>query len=410
MGLGLRAAFAAGLAAGFLTGCAPERLDAPRYMPMAATRAAPPVPRAGPALAGPGVSSLANLPGWAEEDHVAALAAFQAGCTASGKPQMRATCARARALGSLAEPAARAFLEASFRPIILPGPGLLTGYFAPEYPARTTPDALFSAALRPRPADLVTAPPEPDAPGRRPGALQRGDDGRTWPYPDRAGIELTPATDALAYLKPEDLFFLQIQGSGVLVFPDGRRMKASYAADNGRPFVAIASIMVRRGLLEGDRASATSIRTWLQAHPGAPAQGLMDFDPRYVFFSLAPDDGREPAGAAGVPLTPGRAIAVDPGWHGYGELFWIDAAAPMLTGATRSYRRLVMALDTGSAIRGDVRADLYLGRGPASGVEAGRIRHTLLMVKLVPVQASAQPLAQEEPGYGDETSASPGGG
>ena len=410
MGFGLRAAFAAGLvAASTLAGCAPERLDYPRYTPAVAPRAAAPAPIGAP-LAGPGVSSLANLPGWAEEDHVAALAAFQAGCTASAEPQMRTTCARARALGPVSEPAARAFLEASFRPMILPGPGLLTGYFAPEYPARTTPDALFSAALRPRPVDLVAAPPDSAAPARRPAALQRGEDGRTWPYPDRAGIELTPATEALAYLKPEDLFFLQIQGSGVLVFPDGRRMKAAYAADNGRPFVAIASVMVRRGLLQGDRASATSIRTWLQTHPGAEAQSLMDLDPRYVFFSLAPDDGREPAGAAGVPLTPGRAIAVDPSWHGYGELFWIDAAAPMLTGATRSYRRLVMALDTGSAIRGDVRADLYLGRGQASGIEAGRVRHTLLMVKLIPTDASARPLAQQGPEHGDETSAAPGGG
>lgn len=403
MANGLRAALAAGFATLALAGCAPERLDYPRYVPPTSHPAqARPLPPA----AAEGVSNLSNLPGWAEEDHAAALTAFQSSCGAATEPEMRTVCARARAMGPAGETAARTFLETNFRPVILPGPGLLTGYFAPEYPARSVPDMVFSAALRPRPADLTTAPADPDGASRRPVALQKAEDGRTWPYPDRAGIELTPATDALAYMRPEDLFFLQIQGSGVLDFPDGRRMKAAYAGDNGRPFVAIAPVMVRRGLLLPGQASAGAIRTWLHAHAGADAQSLMDLDPRYVFFGLQPDDGREPAGAAGLPLTAGRAIAVDPAWHPYGELFWIDAAAPMLTGAMRSYRRLVMALDTGSAIKGDVRADLYLGRGEQAGVEAGRVRHTLLMVRLVPVDADAAPPGR---GFGDEAAPAPGG-
>ena len=370
-----------------LVGCAPTQLaGTPTY----ATQRAQPAVRAPIAGAGgDGVSSLANLPGWVEEDHASALAAFQAGCVAAAGADMQAVCTRARALGRPDEITARVFLEANFRPVILSGPGLLTGYFAPEYPARSTPDGAFSSALRGKPADLVYAPPGPgDPPGRKPLARQAAEDGRTCPYPDRAGIELTPATDALAYLRPEDLFFLQIQGSGVLVFSDGRRLKASYAADNGRPFVPIASAMIRRGELERDRASASGIRTWLREHAGPQAQSVMDLNPRYVFFSLAVDDGREPQGAAGLPLTAGRAVAVDPAWHAYGEPYWIDAAAPTLAGAVRSYRRLVMALDTGSAIRGDVRADLYLGRGEAAGMEAGRVRHTLLMVKLVPISLS----------------------
>ena len=111
----------------------------------------------------------------------------------------------------------------------------------------------------------------------------------------------------------------------------------------------------------------------------------MDLDPRYVFFSLIPDDGRDPTGAAGLSLPPGRAIAVDPAWHHYGELYWVDAVSPTLAGAAKSYRRVVMALDTGSAIKGDIRADLYLGRGEAAGLEAGRVRHTLLLVRLTPI-------------------------
>ena len=402
-GLRARAGLAAAvLWAAVLAGCAPTPLvGSPAYTPAPRRSVLPPPVTS----AGEGVSSLANLPGWADEDHSAALLAFQAGCPAAAALDMRALCARARALGPADDMTARRFFESSFRPVILAGPGLLTGYFAPEYPARSQPDSSFSAAVRGKPTDLVYPPPDPAAPpGRKPLAQQMGDGGQTWPYPDRAGIELTPAVDALAYLRPEDLFFLQIQGSGVLVFPDGRRMKASYAADNGRPFVAIASAMIRRGELEPDRASGSAIRAWLHTHAGAEAQTVMDLDPRYVFFSLVPDDGREPAGAAGLPLTAGRAVAVDPSWHAYGEPYWIDAAAPTLNGAVRSYRRLVMALDTGSAIRGDVRADLYLGRGDTAGLEAGRVRHTLLMVKLVPVATGA---AARESGH--EATAAAGG-
>jgi membrane-bound lytic murein transglycosylase A len=110
----------------------------------------------------------------------------------------------------------------------------------------------------------------------------------------------------------------------------------------------------------------------------------MQLNPRYVFFSLAPDDGREPVGAAGVPLPAGRAIAVDPTRHAMGELFWLDAAAPTLAGAFPAYRRLALALDTGGAIKGPVRADLYMGLGPDAGAEAGRVRHVLRMYRLVP--------------------------
>lgn len=111
----------------------------------------------------------------------------------------------------------------------------------------------------------------------------------------------------------------------------------------------------------------------------------MNLNPRYVYFRLAAADGREPAGAAGAPLPPGRAIAVDPAFHAYGEMIWLDAAAPTLVGAQTRYRRLTIALDTGGAIKGKVRADLYVGSGSDAGAEAGRVRHTLRMVQLVPI-------------------------
>jgi membrane-bound lytic murein transglycosylase A len=190
-------------------------------------------------------------------------------------------------------------------------------------------------------------------------------------------------------MKPEDLFFLQIQGSGVLDFPDGRRMRAVYAANNGQPFVGIASPMRTAGLLADNNTSGETIRAWLAEHRGPDADEIMRRNPRYIFFTLQPYDGKEPSGAAGLPLTPGRALAVDPSKHEYGVLYWINGEAPALNGAFPAYRRLAMALDTGSAIKGEVRADLYLGTGEIAGAEAGRVRHRLKLYRLVPMLGGA---------------------
>ena len=153
---------------------------------------------------------------------------------------------------------------------------------------------------------------------------------------------------------------------------------------NGQPFAGIATPMRDRGLLPGDNTSGQAIRQWLADHRGEEAEAIMRLNPRYVFFRTAPDDGLDPAGAAGIPLPAGRAIAVDLTRNVLGEPFWIEASAPMLSGAFPSYRRLVMALDTGGAIKGETRADLYIGLGPTAGQEAGRVRHTLTLYRLVP--------------------------
>lgn len=359
--------------------------------------------------------SLAELPGWAEEDHAAAFDAFVTGCGASREVPMRDVCAAARRAGTLDESAARRFFETRFRLAPLEGEGVLTAYFAPEYDASPDPRGAFTAPVRrkPSPAAMIASPGPPvddDPPPLRappPGARPEIDDDpiaallsdgkptqpityaslATQPLAtaDRAAIETAPAPDALAWMRPEDLFFLQIQGSGVLDFPDGRRVKVVYAGDNGRPFVPVARPMAARGLLPANKVSGEAIRSWLAAHAGPEADAVMRLNPRYVFFALKDDDGRDPAGAAGVPLPPGRSIAVDPSRHGYGELYWLDAQAPVLAGAAKRYRRLAISLDTGSAIRGEVRADLYIGRGAEAGREAGRVRHTLRLVRLIPV-------------------------
>jgi len=358
---------------------APEPSRPPERLPPPIER---PTPRPPPAP--PTRIELVALPGWSAEDHAAAFAAFRDTCRPTGP--LGGICASARAAGPLGRGAARVFLETAFQAEPLAGTGVLTGYYAPVYAARRAPDAEFSAAVRPKPADLQTIDAgvlDPLQAGH-PVAAQLQPDGGLLPYPDRAAIEAAPADKPLAWMRPEELFFLQIQGSGVLVFEDGRRLKAFYAANNGRPFVGVANAMRDQGLLPADAISGDSIRAWLAAHRGPQAEAIMRLNPRYAFFRLAPDDGKPPVGAAGVALPAGRAIAVDPTYHAYGELFWIDGEAPVLAGAFPHYRRLVTALDTGGAIRGDIRADLYLGQGEAAGAEAGRIRHTLRLYRLVP--------------------------
>lgn len=336
-------------------------------------------PPAPPSLPPARPESFAELPGWGSDDHAAGFDAFRTTCGVARDAATSEVCRRARALGPLDSFRARAFFEENFRPELVQGEGVLTAYFSPQYEARDRPDAEFSAPVRPKPDDLVTS-----GAGAK-DAMQRGPGGQLVPYPDRAQIELGfTGGQALAWMRPEELFFLQIQGSGVLTFPDGRRRKAVFAATNGRTFQGIANPMRDRGLLAPDNTSGEAIRIWLATHRGPAAEEVMRINPRYVFFTLAPDDGRQPAGAAGLPLPPGRAIAVDTSVNTLGQVFYIDGTAPILSGAFPNYRRTVMALDVGGAIKGAVRADLYLGQGAAAGTEAGRVRHTLRMHRLVP--------------------------
>jgi len=329
------------------------------------TERAPERPRPSEAPAPEGEEiPLSALPGWYAEDYAAALQAFAVGCGVSRDTEIAMVCRDARETGPLDAGGARVFLERNFRARRIGDDGVLTAYFAPEYEARLSPEPPFTAAVRPKPSGIE--------------ALRS--------MGDRAAIEATPPEQALAWMKPEDLFFLQIQGSGMLDLPDGRRLKAAVTATNGLTFVPIAGIMRQRGDLPAKGGSGDAIHAWLADHRGPEADAVMDQDPRYAFFALTMDDGREPAGTAGIPLIAGRSIAVNQGYNPLGGAFWIDADSPSLNGAPELYRRLVMALDTGGAIKGPVRADLYLGRGAQAGDEAGRVRHTLKLYALVPVE------------------------
>jgi len=330
---------------------------------------------------------LSDLPGWEKADPFIAIEALRATCQYKKGRQYADICDAMARQDFETPQQIMAFLNAHFRVEKVEGPnndtGLLTGYFVPDYDAQLTPDAEFSQAVRTKPADLVYVPGSQVTPAlsaSRVAARRLGD--LYVPYFTRAEIERLPA-NAQYYMRPEDYFFMQIQGSGFLDLPDGRRVYAAYAADNGWPFTGIAKTLTERGILDKSQTSGDNIHAWLAAHRGPEATDIMNANARYIFFVIQPDQ-TEPVGASGLALPPGSAIAIDPAQNDMGDLFWIDADAGALRDSFPVYQRMVAALDTGGAIKGKIRADLYVGHGRRAGTEAGRIKHSLRMWRIVP--------------------------
>ena len=342
----------------------------------------------------PEAMRLSHLPGWDQGDAFVALEALRGTCAYKKGRGFAAVCQAMAAQDFESPDQIKAFLLRNLQisPVNTDAAGLLTGYFVPDYDAVLTPTDEFSQPVRMRPDDLVyvagsqMTPPQT---GAKVAARKVGS--KYVPYYTRAEIEKRP-TRADYYMRPEDYFFMQLQGSGFLDLPDGKRIYAAYAADNGYPFVGIARVMVDRGILLPNQTSGDAIHAWLAAHRGDEAQAVMNANPRYAFFAIVPGQ-TEPNGAAGLPLPPGSAIAVDPAFHDYGDLFWLDAHAGgnALNDAFPAYQRMVTALDTGGAIKGDVRADLYVGHGTRAGTEAGRIKHVLKMYRILPFVAQPDP-------------------
>jgi len=237
----------------------------------------------------------------------------------------------------------RAWIDRDFVVRRVRAPVLLTAYYEPELEARHRRDARFRSPLYGRPPDLVDGTPYATRGEIYGGALA----GR--------GLEIAWLAD------PIDLFFLQVQGSGRLRFEDGRRIGAHFAGTNGRPYTSVGRVMIERGLLTRDAASAADIRRVLAAMPEAERRALLATNERYVFFELA---DRPVRGSLGVPLTPGRSVATDPALVPAGTLAYLE---------TPTYRRFVVAQDTGAAITG-ARCDLFLGAGEQAGAVAGRTR------------------------------------
>ncbi|MCC6848086.1 MAG: MltA domain-containing protein [Deltaproteobacteria bacterium] len=251
-----------------------------------------------------------------------------------------------------------------------PGHVTFTGYYLPTLPARAIRDARFRVPVLGRPSDLLTAAlADFGAPcACREQIVGRAAEGTLAPYPTRTEIEAGGGGPVLAWVDdPVGLFFVQIQGSGVLAFPDGTRRTIGFAASNGRPYTSIGRVLVDRGALALDQASMAGIRAWLRDHP-EEAPDLLRTNARYVFFRML--DG-PPLGSLGVPVTAGRTIATDPAVFPSGALAFV--AVPK-AGPGVALSRLVLNQDAGAAIRGPGRVDVYFGDAVDAATTAGSLR------------------------------------
>ena len=320
--------------------------------------------------------------------------------TALGGPfgtagEWRGACAALR--GASDERALRDVLGREFQAFAASDSGreewLFTGYYEPELRGSRTRSGRYAVPVHGRPADLVAVElGQFREPLRGERIAGRVEDGRLVPYATRAEI-LAGAIDGrapvLAWVDdPVDLFFMQVQGSGVLALDDGSRLRLGYAGGNGRPYVAIGRVLVDRGAMPLEAVSMQSIRAWLAANPGE-ADAVMNANPSYVFFREIAGEG--PLGTEGVPLTPARSLAVDRLFVPMGVPVWLDAADPLDPAAR--LRRLMVAQDTGGAIRGVVRGDVYWGAGADAAERAGRMRSPGRWWVLVPTAVAARIVA-----------------
>ncbi len=238
-----------------------------------------------------------------------------------------------------------------------------------------------------RPADLVSFPPDAAPAGFPEGVsgARRLSDGSLVPYPDRAQIEAERLDPVVWVRDAVEAFLIQVQGSAQVEFPDGRRARLAYDGRNGLPYTSIGRILIESGEIAESAMSLSTLKAWLR---GDLERGLelMRRNRSFVFFKLADDFDPllGPVAGAGVALTPLRSIAVDRTIWAYGLPFWIDAELPWGDETPQAFRRLMIAQDTGSAIVGAARADLFFGSGEAAGARAGAIRHKGELVVLLP--------------------------
>jgi membrane-bound lytic murein transglycosylase A len=375
---------------------------------------------------------FADLQGWFEDDHAAALGAFQKSCDPilrrrglkmDVKPLERALrepCERAERLKQPFDgETARLFFEQNFRPVRISKvgetEGFLTGYYEPEIEGSRTPGKGFAIPIYRRPPELVTRSPGASkikTPSRAAASKRTKSGtrkaGRIAPFYDRTAIEngaLAGRDLEICWVNDEiDAFFTHIQGSARVRLRDGKLLRINYAAQNGHPYLAVGRVLIERGIVPAEEMTMDKIRTYISEHP-EEGRELMRMNRSYIFFrevsELGPD--AEPIGAQGVSLTRDRSIAVDRSIHVYGTPFWIEAELPLERETELSpFRRLLLAQDTGGAIVGPARADIYFGAGVDAGTVAGRLRHPGRFYMLVPRSAdpakvAAVPLPPKRP-------------
>jgi membrane-bound lytic murein transglycosylase A len=304
------------------------------------------------------------LSGWAGDDHGEALAVFLTTCGDRDESEWRAVCATARD----SRGAARSFFETHFQPVLVSDgmPALFTGYYEPELDGSPVRTARFRHAIYRLPPDVK----------------------QSVAWYSRAEIETRGLLEGrgleIAWLEdPVEAFFLQVQGSGRIRLTDGRSIRVGFGGRNGHPYRSIGAELVRQGVFERHQVSAQRIKRWVRENPG-PGAELLRHNPSFIFFrevSEVPPD-RGPLGAMNRSVTPLRTVAVDPDFVPLGAPVWIEKAGrdPM--------NRLMVAQDTGSAIKGPQRADIFFGTGAAAGERAGRVRDPGRVLVLLPVETA----------------------
>lgn len=346
-----------------------------------------------------------DLDGWTADDHGAALAAFRVSCEPFNRQQqlrdtrpvaaaLKEVCQRLVRAGVLKGAKARAFFEENFRPVRIAklgeSSGLITGYYEPIIEGSRFPNPQFHTPLYRRPRDLVVQAQKPASGAVRSRTVvgRLNNKKELEPYHDRLAIE-NGALDGqkleICYVAdPFEAISVQIQGSTRVRLEDGTLLRLNYDIHNGHSYTAIGRILIERNLIPREELSMDRIRRWMLANPDQAKQ-VRGTNKSFVFFRITGlNNEDEPVGAQGVKLMPGRSIAVDKA-HVYGTPFFIASALPIeSTRPATKFRRLMVAQDTGSAIVGPARADLYWGAGGEAGKVAGRIRHQGRFVMLLP--------------------------
>ncbi len=356
-----------------------------------------------------------DLEGWAEDNHLAAYRAFRTSCRpilarGSSPPDgkalgtsLRVPCRAARRLHISSADQARRFFESHFVPLKISGlgqdDGFVTGYYEPILDGSRTESDVYHVPVYRRPADLFMRGYSHDSPSlpNKGAVYRKSGRGTLVPYYDRAEIEngaIATRGLEICWLKHQsDLLFAQIQGSARVHLRDDSAIRIGYDSYNGYPYTPVGRILIDRGIIPKDEMSMQKIREWMEQNPDA-AKNVRQQNQSYIFFHEMPLTHKdEPIGAQGVPLTPGRSIAVDDSLHAYGTPFFISGELPIESARSKTpFHRLMIAQDTGSAITGPARADLYFGSGPDAGKVAGRLRDHMEFVMLVP--KSLDPVAR----------------
>ncbi len=377
---------------------------APPPPPVAAPAAAPPatLPTPAPAVETPPVkppapatalraSAWSEIPGWRDDDPRLAWSAFLTSCsTLKNQPAWQSVCTGAAALSAPGRAAVQRFFETSFTPYQVVNPdgsdsGLVTGYYEPLLHGSRQRTSTYRYPLYAVPNDLLVIDLAELSPELKNMRLRGRLEGRrVVPYYSREqivqGTAPVSGKEIVWVDDPVELFFLQIQGSGRVRLDSGEIVMIGYADQNGHPYRSIGRLLVERGDLPLERASMQGIKAWAQKNPDK-LKDLLNHNASYVFFRELPAGLTGPLGAMGLPLTARRSIAVDPRFVPLGAPLFLATSWP---NSARPLNRLMVAQDTGGAIRGAVRADFFWGFGEEAAALAGRMRQNGKMWVLLP--------------------------